>query len=73
MKKQAKRGIKLRYIQNSFEIDEFELNILKNISKKFINNAYNKSNFDFKFDSHNLSKFDEELINNFILKMKNLI
>ena len=42
MKKQAKRGIKLRYIQNSFEIDEFELNILKNISKKFINRVLAK-------------------------------
>ena len=69
--KQAKKEIELRYLQNDlneFKITNDDLNILKVLGKDFINNAYDEYSFNIGDVTKNLSKFDEELLINFIKK-----
>lgn len=71
---QANNEIKLMYIQDTLEElnpSENDLKILKILGNDFINNAYR--NYSFKINDlfDDLSKFDKELIDNFIQKALN--
>ena len=73
--KQASIEIKKRFLLeslNDFDINTNDLNILRVLGKRFIDNPYKNYYFKFEDISTYLTKFDEEIYKNFINKALNV-